>query len=197
MINFDGMKAEAQASGYPMLPAGPYVGKILNVKIDGEVPNQVLVLRLDVTEGEYKDYFTKRYTNDKESGGKFEAKYRGDLKLHIPHPNSSRQWPETDKRRLNDALYRVEQSNPGYHFDGDERTLVGKTVGFSMQEGMYNDKPFTTVARLETADDVKKGLVSKMKPKKPGYSPDYQAQHAAPATSGFTPVEDSEIEIPF
>lgn len=197
MIKFDGMKAEAQVSGYPMLPAGPYVGKILNVKIDGDAPNQVLVLRLDVTEGEHKDYFTNRYNSEKNAGGKFEAKYRGDLKLHIPHPNSSRQWPETDKRRLNDALYRVEQSNPGYHFDGDERTLVGKTVGFSMQEGLYNDKPYTNIARLETADDVRKGLVSRMKDKKPGYSPDYQAQQAAPATSGFTPVEDSEIEIPF
>lgn len=192
MISFEGMKAEASSAGYPMLPAGPYIAKITGVHIDGEAPNQSLVIRTEITEGEYKDYFTKRYQND--SQGKYTAKYKGDYRLRIPHPASNSAYPESDKRRFNDAIFRIETSNPGYHFDGDEKKFIGKAVGINMQAGTYNDAPFTTIGRFETVDDIRKGLIKEMKPKKPRYSDDYQApQEAAPA--GFTPVED--VEIPF
>ena len=58
MIRYDGMKAEEQKSNdFGHLPAGPYVAKVINVKIDGNAPDQSLVLALDVCEGEHKDFF--------------------------------------------------------------------------------------------------------------------------------------------
>lgn len=196
MINYDGMKAEASRSAFEMLPEGAYVAKITAVKIDGETPNQNLIIRVDIAEGEHKDYFTKRYQAENTGNSRFPAKYRGDYRLRIPNPASDSKYPESDKRQMNDAIYRIESSNPGFHFDGDEKKLVGKAVGITMRLGTYNDKPFTVIGRFETVSDVKDGLCKKMAPKQPSWSPDYlaakeQAEAAVPA--GFTPVENEEI----
>lgn len=191
MIKFDGMKSEAFSTAYPMLPAGPYVAKIMTVKIDGTAPDQTLVLRMEITEGEHAGYFRAKYEHDQNSGGKFAPKYRGDFKLRIPNKDRQSSFENayiSDLRKFNDATWRIEQSNPGYTWDGDETKLVGKTVGISMQEGSYNDRPFTSIARLETADDVRKGLVKVMNPRKPAFSSDHQ-----PAAPVYTPVDDAEI----
>jgi len=196
VINFDGMKAEASGNKYPMLPEGPYIAEVKGVHIEGQAPNQTLILRLEVTEGEYKDYFTKRYQNDSQSGGQYAAKYKGDYRLRIPHPQSNSQYPDSDKRRFNDAIYRLEKSNPDYHFSGDENSMKGLKVGINMQTCTFNDNPYTQIGRLEIVDDIRKGLVKAMPPRKPRYSQDYVGtQNPVPAAGGFTPVED--VEIPF
>ena len=46
-----------------------------------------------------------------------------------------------------------------------EGGLKGKVVGINVREGMYNGNPYTQIGRLESADDVRKGLVETMKPK--------------------------------
>lgn len=190
MINYAGMKAEeSKNDSFGQLDAGPYVGGIQNEKIEGVIPNQWLILRLDVIEGERTGYFTKRYQHDSQKGGMYPAKYKGDYRLRIPHPNSDSKYPESDIRRFNDMIFRVESSNPGYHWDGDETKLKGKVVGFSMQEDEYNGNTFTRIARLETANDVRNGLVKVMKPRK------RQEQQAAPldVQTNFPIVETSEL----
>lgn len=195
MIKYDGMKAEATVLAYPMLPEGGYVATVKNVKIDGTVPNQTLVIRVDVSEGEQAGYFKKRFDHDNANkNSRFHAKYKGDYRLRIPHEDSDSQYPESDIRRFNDAIWRFEKSNPDFHWDGDETKLIGKTIGINMQAGTYNDSPFTTIGRLEIADDVRRGSCGTMKPRKPAYSRDYQAQKDAEA--GFTPVED-DSDVPF
>lgn len=193
MIKYDGMKAEeSKREGYGQLPAGAYVAGIKDVKIDGEVPDQSLVLRLDIIEGEYTAYFTKRYQHDSQNDTyRFQAKYKGDFRLRIPHSQSSSQYPETDKRRFNDMIFRVQSSNPGFIFDGDETKLKGKVVGISMQEDEYNGSKFTRIARFETADDVRKGNVKVMSPRK--RQEDTQAPAAPAAPAGFTTVETDEL----
>lgn len=195
MISYEGMKSEASGQGYAMLPEGPYIAKITAVKIDGAAPNQSLVIRTEITEGDYKDYFTKRFQAESAQEGRtFPPKYKGDFRLRIPHPQSSSQWPESDKRKLNDAIYRIENSNPGYHWDGDENKLVGKAVGINMQLGTFNDREYTQIGRFEIVEDIRKGLIKTMKPKKPAYSSDYGQQAAPAVPAGFTPAEE---EIPF
>ena len=194
MINYNGMKAEENKNeSYGQLPAGPYVAGIQNVKIDGNAPDQTLILRLDIIEGEYTGYFTKRYQHDSQMGGMYPARYKGDYKLRIPNPQSSSQYPETDVRRMNDMIFRVESSNPGFHWDGDETKLKGKVVGISMQDDEYNGNPFTRIARLEIANDVRNGIVKVMKPRK------RQEQTAtAPVLDAQTnfPIVETE-ELPF
>ena len=89
--------------------------------------------------------------------------------------------------RRSDAIWRIEKSNEGFHWDWDEKKLIGKVIGINMQEDEYNGNRFTRIGRLEVAQDVRSGIVGVMPPRK------RQEQTAEPA--GFTAVEN--IEVPF
>ena len=190
MKQFEGFKSEARAERYPMLPAGAYVCGIKNVKIEGQEPDQQLILRLEIVEGEYTGYYTKRYENDSQNtSGLYSAKYKGDYKLQIPNPNNlKRQHPEWDVKTFNNAMYCIEASNPGYHWNWNEAGLKGKMVGINVREGVYNGNPYTQIGRLETVDDVRGGKVKPMKPKE-DTAPAVQAVDP----SGFAPVEVDEL----
>ena len=186
MKAFDGFKSEASNKFGP-LPAGPYVAKILNTKIDGDEPDQYLVLRLDISEGPRAGYFTERYNRETEkAAGKYVPKFKGDYRIRIPNDeNRKAQYPDSDKRRFNDAIYRIEQSNDGYHWDWDERGLIGLTVGINMQDDEFNGQPFTRIGRLEIAEDIRKGLVKPMQPRNRSGQTDKQ--------TGFAQVEDTQL----
>ena len=193
MKQYEGFKSEASGKKYPMLPAGTYVAGIKNVKIDGDEPDQQLVLRLDIIEGEYAGYYTKRYENDSQGAGydqQYQAKYKGDLRIQVPNPdNTKRSHPEWDVRTFNNAIYCIEQSNPGYKWDWDEKKLKGKTVGINVREGTYNGNVYTQIGRLEVAEDVRRGIVETMKPKKPSG----QTVTGVDEQTGFTGVETDEL----
>lgn len=192
-MKINGFKSEAPVKGFPMLPAGAYVAGIKNVKIDGTAPDQQIVLRLDIIEGEYAGYYTKRYEHDSQNAGiqqHFEAKYKGDFRIQIPDDrNTKRQHPEWDLRTLNESIWCIEQSNAGFHWDGDTdhiMDLKGKIVGINVREGTYNGIQYTQIGRLEPAEDVRKGLVKPMKPKKDSAS-------TAATVPTFTVVETEEL----
>jgi len=193
MKQFDGFKSEERGKKFPMLPAGTYVAAIKNVKIDGAEPDQQLVLRLDIIEGEWAGYYTKRYENDNGKAGfeqKYQAKYKGDFRIQIPNPeNSRRNHPEWDLRTFNNSMFCIEKSNPGFKWDWDEKKLKGKTVGINVREGKYNGTPYTQIGRLEVADDVRRGIIETMRPKEDRGQP----QQAEAEDRGFTPVETDEL----
>ena len=170
MIKYEGMKAEESSGGNNMgqLPVGAYVGYCSGARIDGKAPDQSLILALDVLEGKYKDFYHKKFNAAKESGSKYgDPKYKGTFRLRIPNPdNPNAQYPELDKRQMNDMIFRFEQSNPGFHWDGDENKLRGLSIGFSTQEDSYNGNTFTRIGRLESVDAVKAGTVTPMRPRR-------------------------------
>lgn len=195
MKAFNGFKSEPQGNKPKMLPAGAYVARIKAVKIDGQEPDQTLVLRMDVVEGEHTDYFTNRYKYEMERKNGYEPRYKGDFRLRIPNEANTRaMYPETDQKRFNDAIWRIEKSNEGYHWDWNEQGLVGLIVGINMQEGEYNGSPFTKIGRLEVAEDVRRGIVQPMRPSKPrgdAYEPPVDQQ------SGFVKVDDDSVTPPW
>ena len=195
MKQFDGFKSEAPTTKMPILPAGTYVAGIKNVKIDGKEPDQQLVLRLDIIEGEWSGYYTKRYERDSQNTGfqqKYQARYKGDFRIQIPDSNNSRrQHPEWDIRTFNNAMYCIEQSNPGYKWDWNEGSLKGKVVGINVREGSYNGNTFTQIGRLEVADDVRKGIVQTMKPREP------RSDAAEPTTDSGSGFFIATEEVPF
>lgn len=195
MINYEGMKAE-ESGRFEQLPAGPYVAQVKAVKVDGAAPDQTLVMRLEVAEGDYAGYFGKRYQHDAgRTNSAYPAKYKGDYRLRVPNPaNQNSRYPESDKRRFNDMIFRMEKSNPGYHWDGDENKLVGKLVGINMQEDSYNGSVFTRIGRLEIADDVRNGLVKAMAPRKPR---DEAESASSDPFDRFTQVEAASVDCPF
>ena len=151
MKAFEGFRSEKSSGGsFGQLPAGAYVGKITSVKIEGAEPDQTLAIAVDVTEGEHAGYFSQRLKHDQEnSSGKYEVKYKGVYRLRIPNPaNTKAMYPDSDKKRFNDAIWRIESSNPGYHWDWNEKGLVGRAIGFSMQEGTFNGIAYTTIGRF-------------------------------------------------
>ena len=199
MAKIKGFKSEAPAKGFPMLPKGAYVAGIKNVKIDGDAPDQQIVFRVDIIEGEQAGYFTKRYNHDKENAQQYDAKYKGDYKVQIPNANNAkREHIEWDLKKLNNTVWAIEQSNPGFRWDGDTDTIgqfKGKTVGINMQYGTFNGVGFTKIGAFCVAEDARKGLVPPMKDLPDRMSGD-NAQTSAPAAadpSGFTPVETDEL----
>ena len=110
MKKVNGFKSEAPKTGYPMLPAGAYVCGIKNVNIDGQEPDQQLVLRLDIIEGEYAGYYTKRYDQESRNlNSRYPAKYKGDLAIQIPNEaNTKRSHHEWDLNTFNRAIGAIE-----------------------------------------------------------------------------------------
>lgn len=189
MKQFAGFKSEAPSQGFGMLPKGAYVTVIQNVRIEGNEPDQRLVIRLEITEGEHTGYYSRRYKYDTDnSSGKYDVRYKGDYKLQIPDSsNTNRQHPEWDLRSFNNAIWAIEQSNPGYHWDWNENGLKGKTVGINVRQGTFNGIPYTTIGRLEDVNLVRAGKVQPMKDMAP------RQQFADANDSGFTMVESEEI----
>ena len=192
----DGYKSEARSNGYPMLPKGLYIAGIQNVKIEGTEPDQRLVLRLDIIEGEYTAYYTKRYNNDASAGGRYEVKYKGDYRIQIPNQaNPKREHFDWDLRALNNAMWAIEDSNDGYHWDWNEAGLRGKMVGINVREGSFNGVPYTQIGRLESVKMIREGkckVMSDMKPRTSGDSDSGRSQAAA--APSFMVVEE---EVPF
>ena len=190
MKPIEGFKAEAPAASYPMLPKGLYVAKINNVKIDGDEPDQRLVLRVDITEGEHTGYYVKRFNSDKERGGQYEAKYKGDFSIQIPNQNNPRrQHYDWDNRAFGNAIWAIEQSNPGYHWDWNEQGLKGKAVGINVRGGTYNGKPYTSIGRLESVQAIRDGSAKVMADAKPRGD----AQMAGNMDGGAIVVTDDEL----
>ena len=197
MAKINGFKSEAPKKKFPMLPEGAYVAGIKNVKISGKEPDQQIILRLDIIEGEWAGYYTKRYNNDKENADKYDATYKGDFRIQIPDSrNEKRQHPEWDLKTLNNSIWCIEQSNPGFHFDGDTDhigELKGKIVGINVRGGSYNGSEYTQIGRLEVAEDVRKGIVKQMKRKPDTMGTVDNAAPAAVDPSGFTPVDTDDL----
>ena len=196
MAKIPGFKSEAPAKAFPMLPKGAYVAGIKNVKIDGEAPDQQIVFRVDIIEGEQAGYFTKRYNHDKDNAQQYEPKYKGDFKVQIPNPDNERRRTEWDLKKLNNTVWAIETSNPGLKWDGDTDHIgqfKGKTVGINMQYGTYNGVGYTRIGQFCVADDVRKGIVPPMKDLEDRMGDAPASAPAAAAPAGFTPVETEEL----
>ena len=195
MKAFEGFKSERSGGSYPMLPVGAYVCEIKNVKIEGVDPDQQMVLRLEIVEGDYTNYYTNRYNFDVQRNASqqhYGTKYKGDFRLNIPNPaNTKREHPEWDVSAFNNMVFCVESSNEGYKWNWDEKTLKGKKVGINVRAGTYNGNPYTTIGKLEPVDDVRKGLCKAMRPKADSNPPAVAAAPADP--SGFTPIDTEDL----
>lgn len=113
---------EVEAKGmddFKSLPIGAYecVIKEANVHKNEETGKETFRVAVDIASGDYKDYYQKRYDNN---------------------TNSNKKWDNNATRYLafqgdNAAYFKgfitcVENSNVGYTWNWDEKTLVGKKI---------------------------------------------------------------------
>ena len=123
MKAFNGLEIKKSVSASEPLPAGGYVAKILNAKVEEYSWGEVLVISFDIADGEYKDFFSKQYKENTRE----DKKWKGNFRLTVPQ--ESNQYFDSQKRTFGNAIWAIEESNPGYHWDWNESALKGKMVG--------------------------------------------------------------------
>lgn len=204
MEKFDVEIKKSVSSSEP-LPAGGYVAKIMGAKVDKYTWGEVLVISFDIAEGEHKGFFAKQYranTNE-------DKKWKGNFRLTIPQEND--QYAESNKRTFGNAIWAIEESNPGYHWAWEEDTLKDKLVGvlFRNREWAIEDakrgwsRGWTTeCCTFISADEVRSGEF-KMPNDKPLSQKDLEkingAVGKADNNSSFKPLIDIEDDddLPF
>lgn len=118
--------AETKEFGnFKSIPAGPYVCGI-RTAVEGktkELANKI-TLTIDIAKGEYKNYY--RELSDKMGTPCYPEFHQGTELKSLPY--------------FKGLIKAIEESNPGYKFNFDEKTLVRKFVGVMMQEVFYINK---------------------------------------------------------
>lgn len=153
--NYD--SAEKYAEG-KKLPAGGYICKIINVKEQmSKAGNEMLVLAFDIAEGEFANYY--RETFDRSASE--DKKWRGNFYIMVPPEDAAtKNW---QLRRFKTIISKIEESNPGYHFDWEHpEKMAGLKIGMLFNEQEYvatnGANRFTTRPKyLELVETIRSG----------------------------------------
>jgi len=127
--DYDNAKKEAQKTTLPKLPVGAYVCKIKEVRYETADYGDRIVMAFDIVEGEYKDYFAKKF----EANTSEDKKWPGKVNIWVPKDDGSDRDASTKKKFAGwtDAF---EKSNKGYVWDWDEKKWKNKMVGIVFGE---------------------------------------------------------------
>jgi hypothetical protein len=197
MRQFNGYKPTKPVSSEP-LPAGGYVAKILKAEVQQTQWGEKLILSFDIADGPHRDFFANQYRNNPNEDKKWKGVYR----LNVPADDGSEQ-DERNKRTFNGAIWAVEDSNTGYHFNWDERTLVGKFVGvlYRNKEWEFNGRTgwTTECCALESVVNVREGKFKMPKDKPLAQKSDAQSAYESGGEyPAFVEVKGSlDDELPF
>lgn len=182
-------QAKEMGQKVPYPPAGAYVGKILNVRLENGTNNdQVITLQIDITEGEYAGHYRKMYDHDKAAGFR-NLRFKGQYRLTAPGQENP--YFDSRDRAFRSDIWAVEQSNPGYTWNWDEQTLIGRVVGFVVRDAEFmNDRgelnEYTEIGCLTSADKVRKGTAPKLKKR------EAKPRKEQPG-GGYVEVKDEEL----
>ncbi len=171
------------------LPLGAYVCKVKQVRIQDNSFGDQLCMLFDISEGEYAGFFQKDYNGNTAQ----DKKWRGVLRVWIPNDDGSEK-DEITKRSFKGMVTAFEKSNPGYQWNWNENSLVGKDIGilFRNEEWDYNGKhgwavrPFRAIS-VDTVRDESYTL--------PKDKPLSATTNVAPTNpnNGYVEVEDDEL----
>lgn len=187
MKKINGYESAQAFTEVEKLPVGGYIIGILSAEEIKYSWGSVLEVKFDVSEGEYKNFFTNQYKNSQLE----DKKYKGTYRMNIPKDDGS-ELDEWTIRKFKSDIIAIEESNPGFRWSWDEKQLGGKKVGavFFEKEYDFNGKQgfFTTIHSLRPIQSIRdnkfKIPARKMLKTKPA------------ETSGFTEIDDSD-ELPF
>jgi hypothetical protein len=116
----------------------------------------MLKIAFDIAEGEYKDFYKKKFDEDDRE----DKKWPGDAVYYMTIPTDGCQAFITDQW---DTFWaNVEDSNNGYVFTGDEKTVKGKTFGgiFRIEQSQSDSGQVydhTRLFRTRIAQDIRDG----------------------------------------
>ena len=144
--NFDKIQ---ESGSFEKLPVGGYIIKILAV--DDVPEKEYLKIFFDINDGEKKGFFQKAFKEDTRAEKKW--------------PNAGsfiRSYKEKALPMFKGFTNAIENSNKGYKWNFDEKSLVNKIVGVVIGEEQYlNQKgqvrTRTYVSAVRSVDTIKKG----------------------------------------
>lgn len=142
---------------------GYYKGIITNVEVKKMESKkgtefEILSVSLDVDDGEFKNYYKEKYDENKN-----ENKGWGLTKdLFLENESNSDELNKINAERLKTFVTCVEDSNLHFKFDWNEKTLIGKKVGFALglkefktKEGpVYTTPDFRFFCSYKTVDEM-------------------------------------------
>ncbi len=147
---------EGITGDYEKIEAGGYICKIVNAKVEkSQAGNEMLVLELDIAEGEHEGYFQRRYEESKKGN---------------TDPGRQAKWSNNaihrimilDKEGKCNRYFKgfgtiIEESNTGYKWTGDENTLKNKVLGAIFREEEYekNNGEIGTSCKVNSIRTVK------------------------------------------
>ena len=184
------------------LPLGAYVCQVKQCRVlDNDYGSQLAIL-FDISEGEYKGFFADEFAANQQQ----DKKWKGVLRVWLPKDDGSDK-DELTKSILKGMVTAFENSNLGYTWNWNEKSLEGKQIGilFRNEEWEYDGKsgwavrPFRSISVSSVREE--KFTLPKDKPlaKKSGAA-SYQApspSYLPPSdTNGFVRVDDDD-ELPF
>lgn len=128
--------------GTPKLPPGGYVCKIMYAGVKhSKNGNEMLCLALDIADGEHKDFYSNIFQGRKAAAKDGEKPNWPCVYYQLTQGEATAQFKG--------LTINIEESNPGYHWDFDEKTLKGKLIGGVFREeefiGQRDNKVHTTV----------------------------------------------------
>lgn len=196
--NWDSVTA---LSEYQKLPVGAYVCTIKQAVTQKNDYGEQLCVLIDISAGEWAGYYQENFDRNQRE----DKKWKGVLRLWVPKDDGSDK-DEWTKSILKGFVTAVEESNRGFVWNWDERTLVKKEIGvlFRNEEWEWNGKSGWTARpfRAISVDSVEDGsyTIPKDKPlrNKTEAVPDYTG-YASPATPApeFSMLEDEDAQLPF
>lgn len=193
---YNGAKAVQRSGGREPLPAGGYVAKILDAKVQSYDFGDMLVLSFDVAEGDFKDFFKTDYQNNPRE----DKKWRGTFRLSIPKDDGTEK-DEWSKNGFNNFIFAIEDSNPGYSWGWDETTLKGKMIGvlFRNKEWEMNGNSgwTTECCAVEAVSIIREGKFKQPKDKPLTNKKSAYGGNSTASGGGFSEIEDSDGELPF
>lgn len=177
-------KTGGNSNAFAPLPAGGYVCKIMDVKVEStQSGRQYIKLRFDITEGEYAGYFQKRFNADASS--QYGQKWKGIYKIFLPVMDGDAQKYENDvaiyKGKLNTIARSGGIPEPDIERGFDADVFKGCTVGILFRDSEYNGNKFTEPIFLELASNIREGKFEVPSPKIP----------KAAATASYFPQQNN------
>lgn len=177
-------------SDRPKIEAGAYEciikqGAVVKYENGG---SQLCIL-FDIAAGEFTGYYKERFDNDKRA----DKKWPGILRLWLPK-NDGSEMDGWNKSALKGFTNAVEDSNAGYTWDWEEKSLKGKSIGmlFREEEWELDDgrtgitaKPFRALSITAVEDG--KYTIPKPKLLKP----------KAEAPASFEEISGDDGSLPF
>ena len=194
-------KSKRKSNNYVQLPKGAYVIVIKGAKMDKwPSGDERIAIAFDIAEGEYKGLYQSQFDADTRSGKQWP--YDAVFNLNVP-TDSSEPWVWDT---YNSFFADLEDSNNGFVFSGDLKTLKGKVIGgkFHNRQTEKDGNVYDHIVMKWTciADDVRNNRAGKLPNDKligTGTRDSRASASSSSDSDGFMDIPDGTVdeELPF